>query len=321
MTIDVEDITESANPPSSRLPTSRDLYYRWERQQWSVAELHIGREADAWRRLRPFARGELFNALAELEVGEVCVTATLSSLVDRAPSQDDQIYLATQLADEGRHVRFFQTYLTDAAGAETGELAESADYTQSFAPELTRATAAVWQRNSRQSWYEALVFYHLVTEGVLAATALRAARQEAKRLQLPILVQGLTNVTRDESRHVSFGILAARQGVQAGYRDTIVTAYLRGLRLAALVLVAPRHRQQIPALRAARLARARQLEERFAVARERAVRQLANIGLADRVGQAGAVWDEARAHALDTYEQTWGAMHPLRMAGTEGSSR
>lgn len=321
MTIDVQDITESAETLCSLLPTSRDLYYRWERQQWSVAELHIGREADAWRRLRPFSRGELFNALAELEVGEVCVTATLSSLVDRAPTKDDQIYLATQLADEGRHVRFFQTYLNDAAGAETATLAESADYTQSFAPELTRITAAVWQQNSRQSWYEALVYYHLVTEGVLAATALRGARQEAKRLQLPILVEGLTNVTRDESRHVSFGILAARQGVQAGYGDTITNAYLQGLQLAALVLVAPRRRQQIPALRTALMARARQLEERFVVARERAIRQLTNIGLADRVDQAAAVWDEARTHALNAYEQTWGTMHPIRMAGIERSSR
>lgn len=321
MTIDVQDITESADSSPSLLPTSRDLYYRWERQQWSVAELHIEREADAWRRLRPFSRGELFNALAELEVGEMCVTATLSSLVDRAPTEDDQIYLATQLADEGRHVRFFNTYLNDAAGVETDTLAESADYTQSFAPELRRATLAVWQQNSRQSWYEALVHYHLVTEGVLGATALRTTRQAAKRLQLPILVEGLTNVIRDESRHVSFGILAARQGVQAGYAETIGNAYFRGLHLAALVLVGPRRRQQIPALRTALLARVRQLEERFVLARERAIRQLTNIGLADRVDQAGAVWDEARAQALDTYEQTWGTVHPIRMAGTERSSR
>lgn len=315
----VPDITETpAEAPAGRpdlMPTSRDLYYRWERQQWSVAALDLAEDAESWRRLRPFSRSELLNALTELEVGEVTVVETLSSLVDRAPGHDDRIYLSTQLADEGRHVRFFQTYLRQAAGIDGEGLADSADYTNHFAPELRRVTRAVWEEDDRSSWYRAVVYYHLITEGVLAATALRTTRQLARRLPLPALVEGLTNVTRDESRHVAFGMIAARDGVAAGHGEAVREAYLHGLELAARVLVGPLRRQAVPAVRTALVLRAGQLRGGFAIARDRALRQLAHIGLPEAVPEAGRVWDGALERALDAYADHWNTPHPVRVAG------
>ncbi|MCD0453479.1 ribonucleotide-diphosphate reductase subunit beta [Actinocorallia sp. API 0066] len=314
---ELPDITESPDAkPSGNLPTSKDLYYRWERQQWSVAALDLTKDQETWGTLRAFYRTELLNALTELEVGEVTVVETLSSLVDKAPTDDDRIYLSTQLADEGRHVRFFQTYLREAAGISGEGLADSADYTNHFAPELRRVTGAVWAKGDRDSWYEALVYYHLVTEGVLAATALRTTRQLAKRLPLPALVEGLTNVTRDESRHVAFGMIAARDGVAAGYAEPVRRAYLHGLELGARVLVGPLRKQAVPAVKTALVFRAAQLRGGFEIARDRAVRQLAHIGLPDAVADAAEVWDTALERALDAYEEHWNTPHPVRAAGS-----
>ncbi len=86
-----------------------------------------------------------------------------------------------------------------------------------FTPVLTRATDAVRKDpEDRESWYRALIYYHLITEGVLAATALRTTRFLARLLKLQALEEGLTNVTRDESRHVSYGLRAAQDGSPTG---------------------------------------------------------------------------------------------------------
>ncbi|KUJ69161.1 hypothetical protein ACZ90_12415 [Streptomyces albus subsp. albus] len=318
------DITEppAGQPPLASLPTSRELYERWEKQQWSVRDVAVERDAAGWRELRPFARHELLSALAELEVGEVCVTQTLSSLVDHAPTEDDRIYLCTQLADEGRHVRFFQDYLEHAAGVDLTDpqdgkaLEQAAAYGQLFEPELRRATAAAREASGgAEAWYRALTYYHLITEGVLAATALRTTRALARRFSLKALDEGLTNVTRDETRHVTFGLTAARAGVRGAFREAVADSYLTGVELAARVMVAPDRRTVSPRLRAALTARAAQLTGQWTMARDRMLRQLGQIGLAELGEEAGRRWDAGRERALDEYRERWGTEHPVRLAG------
>lgn len=134
----VPDITADlkAQPVSrraERIATSADLYRRWEKQQWAVADVNPARDRERWGTLTTFMRGQMLGALAELEVGEVTVTHTLGSLIDSPPTEDDRIFLCTQLADEARHVKFFQTYLTDVCGIAIGEEAgdefsSAADY-------------------------------------------------------------------------------------------------------------------------------------------------------------------------------------------------
>lgn len=322
------DITEPAADGPVRLPTSRQLYGRWERQQWSVAEVGVTRDTQEWAALRPFYRKELLSALAELEVGEVCVTETLSSLVESAPTTDHRIYLCTQLADEARHVRFFQSYLTEAVGmdVESSEgqhaLDATTDYAQVFAPRLQQATDQARESAEEGAWYSAVVLYHLITEGVLAATALRTTREVVRTLKLPALGEGLTNVIRDESRHVSFGLAAVREGVQNGYGDTIWLAYAAGMDLAAWVLIGPRRHNPVPVISQARRYRVAQLENHVTIARDRVLRQLRIIGLEGRQPDADSQWTAACETALDAYHDHWNTDHPLRVSATsQGANR
>jgi len=316
------DITEVGAGPERTvaLASSADLYRRWERQQWSVAVVDPARDAQAWRSLSPFVKDQMLGALAELEVGEVCVTHTLGALVEHPPTEDDRIFLCTQLADEARHVRFFQTYLEDACGvaldgAEGGELEGAADYAHVFAPELVRVTSSIRDRGGDpEVWYRALVYYHLITEGVLAATALRTTRMLARRLNLPALNEGLTNVTRDESRHVSFGLWAAAGGVANGYRKVITDAHLESIGMAAWVLIGPAQYNPAPAIRVALRARALQLQSQVDIGEERLLKQLRLIGLPELVDQARQAWHAAISAALDAYEERWSTRHPIRVA-------
>jgi ribonucleoside-diphosphate reductase beta chain len=305
----------AAQPEGARsaLPSPRALYNRWEQQQWSVVDVRVERDAPTWVALRPFARQELADALAELEVGEVCVTRTLSSLVDHAPGDEDRIYLCTQMADEGRHVRFFQEYLTVAAGiALDEELDAGSAYGQLFEPRLYASTGRVRSTGGDPAaWFEALVEYHLITEGVLAATALRSTRVLAKRFGLDALFEGLTNVARDESRHLTYGLAAARRGVDSGYADVVTRSYLSGVELAARVLVNPARRSVTPVMRAALVARANQLRSQWQLALDRAVRQLRLIGLPGLRAEVETAWRASQQRALQEYHERWGGEHPV----------
>ncbi|GAA2573742.1 ribonucleotide-diphosphate reductase subunit beta [Actinomadura fulvescens] len=321
-TASITDAADAEDVSLPALPTTRELYGRWEKQQWAVADVKVERDAPIWREMRPFIRQELLAALAELEVGEVCVVQTLSSLVDHAPSEDDRIYLATQLADEGRHVRFFQDYLGGAAGVDLDDPADgkaleaAASYGNLFEPTLRRSTARVREpgEGGATAWYQALVQYHLITEGVLAATALRTMRTLARRAKLPALTEGLTNVTRDETRHVTYGLIAARHGVTAGHRDTVAETYLAGTRLAARVMVAPETRAVTPVLRVALRSRAAQLTGQWDMARDRMLRQLAVIGLPELRTEAARTWQTGCDEAMDEYHERWDTQHPVRRA-------
>ncbi|MFD0885018.1 hypothetical protein ACFQ08_10710, partial [Streptosporangium algeriense] len=306
---------------STGLPGARELYDRWEIQQWSVSGVEVVRDVPRLAELGAFTRRELLSALAELEIGESCVTRTLSALADHAPSTADQLYLCTQLADEARHVQFFQRYLFQAAQVTAadlepdGALGRVSGYGRVFEPLLREFTGRVRERRGEPAaWYAALVHYHLVTEGILAAAGLRTLRTQARRYGLRALDEGLTNVTRDEARHLTFGLSAAREGVRSGYADVIGGTYLEGVDLAARVLVNPAKRATTPVIGAALRAHAANLSAQWSVAHARMVRQLALVGLRALTTTAERVWQDSMTAAFTEYRGVWGTEHPVARA-------
>lgn len=320
--------TESYAPervPGGRLPTPRRLYDRWEKQQWAVADVRVERDREQWGTMRPYARALLFEALAELEVGEVFVSRTLSGLVVHAPGDADRIYLSTQVADEARHVQFFQDYLHHAVGEEqTLSEAESQDsesaYAQFFEPRLRASIDRVQELGGDAlAWHTAVIEYHLVTEGVLAAAALHSTRQLARRFELAALEEGLGNVARDESRHLTYGLAATRRLVDRGPAEAeqAYQAYLTGVELAARVLVNPTHKAITPALRAALVQRAALVLGQWNASKDRALRQLRLIGLQDRHDGIAAAWDRAIERGLTEYAGNWGVRHPVAVVADQ----
>ena len=317
--LDLHTLAAPSDEKLGRPPAPIALYDRWENQHWKVSDLDTEADAAVWAQLRAFYQHDMLAILSELEVGEATVTETLTSLIDHAPSDDDRIYLCTQLADEGRHVKFFRKYLTEAAGVDPADIADRApDYGRVFAPALREVTAAVREADGDPAtYYRAIAYYHLVTEGVLAAAGLSTTRRFAGRLGLYGLRNGLANVTRDESRHIAFGIASTRRAVAQGHRTAVLEAYFEAIRLAATVVVAPSAQQRVPAISVALRGRAAQLEANWTTARDRAVRQVDFVGFGNEVGtEVGRVWARACAHALDDYEKRWGDAHPVRAAST-----
>ncbi|MFD8691974.1 hypothetical protein [Streptomyces sp. NPDC059651] len=322
-----EDILETSDRSAVvNLPSPAQLYDRWEQQQWSVADLAVEQDAERWSKLTPFVRKELLAALADLEIGEVSVTQTLSSLVDHAPTEEDRIYLCTQMADEARHVQFFKQYLLRAVGVTEADLAPDGDlglasaYGNVFEPTLREATRLVREADGEPTvWFAGVVWYHLITEGVLAAAGLKGLRTFVRSLGgLPALETGLTNVTRDETRHLTYGLAATRLGAANGYAEVITETYWAGIDKTVEVLVNPRQRALTPMIPLALAQRAKQLTAQWNAARERVVRQTDLIGLGHLAAEAEQRFDAALERNLDLYEEVWSTKHPVRRAGRTG---
>src|SRR5205085_851239 len=63
------------------LPTYRELYYRWERQQWSAQEIDFSPDRKQWEGMPPDERRMRLFGLSAIFKGEQCVTNTLAPYI------------------------------------------------------------------------------------------------------------------------------------------------------------------------------------------------------------------------------------------------
>src|SRR5687768_14946240 len=99
-----------------KLLSPTELYWLWERQQWSVAELDFATDRSDWEALDEVTREELTWNLAQFFVGEERVTTAFSPIDLAAESEEEEAYLATQQVDEARHTKLFSRFWEDVVG-------------------------------------------------------------------------------------------------------------------------------------------------------------------------------------------------------------
>ena len=93
------------------LLTYEELYLLWERQQWQTQELDFTRDREDWHeRIDPEERFQRMYGLSAFFIGEQKVAEELGPIMRAAPTEDQRIFLCTQIADEARHVRFFERF-------------------------------------------------------------------------------------------------------------------------------------------------------------------------------------------------------------------
>lgn len=220
--VDPDSILDRLNDTiARRMPTYRELYLRWERLSWSVADLDLSRDRADWLALDEYHRERLLWTLAAFYVAEQRVAATLTPYVTAAPQLEQKIFLTTQCVDEARHAIFFDRWFQEVIAAGDGDLAKRLKSSRQwvgpgFAPLFDEYLEDVTRKlrddpTDVRHFAKAMAVYHLVIEGVLALTGqkfiLAWARNEGI---LPGFRAGFTAVCRDESRHVAFGARVIR---------------------------------------------------------------------------------------------------------------
>jgi ribonucleoside-diphosphate reductase beta chain len=194
-----------------------ELYRLWERQHWAVQDLDFSQDRVDWHeRFDDEERNARMYGLSSFFVGEQRVAAELGPMMRACPDEEMRIFLCTQIADEARHVAFFDRFYTEVGVLEAERLdARLAETSEHLNPEFNELFDELLHRrvdrlavapDDLETLVEAVTIYHMVIEGMLALTGQHFIIDYNERMgTLPGFVEGFTNVARDEHRHVAFG--------------------------------------------------------------------------------------------------------------------
>jgi ribonucleoside-diphosphate reductase beta chain len=228
-------LQESAERGKADLLGYRELYSLWERQQWSVGALDFSEDRRDWhQRIDAEERYARMYGLSSFFVGEQRVAAELGPMMWACPEEDMRIFLCTQIADEARHVAFFDRFYSEVGVLEATELdGRLRETSEHLNPEFgvlfdemlhSRVQRLAQEPGDTVALVEAVTIYHMVIEGMLALTGQHFIIEYNERVgTLPAFVQGFINVARDEHRHVAFGarFLKDMVGKDERYRTAI----------------------------------------------------------------------------------------------------
>jgi ribonucleoside-diphosphate reductase beta chain len=209
-------LLESADRGQVQLLDYKQLYELWERQQWLTQELDFSRDREDWQGFAPDERRQRMYGLSSFFIGEQRVTEELGPMMTAAPSEDMRVFLSTQVADEARHVRFFDRFYSEVGVLQSDTLAGRLDETSAhlnpafdvlFGEMLgSRVRRLASDPTDIEAFVEAVTLYHMVIEGMLALTGQHFIIDFNEREgTLPGFVRGFNFVARDEHRHVAFG--------------------------------------------------------------------------------------------------------------------
>jgi len=195
----------------------RELYELWERQQWATQDIDFTQDRIDWHeRIPPDERVQRMYGLSSFFVGEQKVATELAPLMRAVPDEEMRIFLCTQIADEARHVAFFDRFYREVGVLEAdsldGRLAETVRHVNPEFNELfdellgARVRRLTDEPEDLEAAVEFVTIYHMVIEGMLALTGQHFIMDyNEQQGTLPGFVEGFTNVARDEHRHVAFG--------------------------------------------------------------------------------------------------------------------
>ncbi len=223
-------LLESADRGEVNLLSYEQLYNLWERQQWATQDIDFTQDRIDWHeRIPPEERFQRMYGLSSFFIGEQKVAEELGPMMRAAPTEEMRIFLCTQIADEARHVRFFNRFYDEVGILEAdtlqGRLAETSEhvnpeFNQLFDEMLkSRVDALARRPEDLELLVEAITLYHMVIEGMLALTGQHFILQYNEEVgTLPGFCEGFNNIARDEHRHVAFGARFLREMAQADSR-------------------------------------------------------------------------------------------------------
>ncbi len=228
-------LMQSADSGQVNLLSYTQLYELWERQQWRTQDLDFSKDREDWHGFPAEERFQRMYGLSSFFIGEQKVADELGPMMRAAPTEEMRIFLCTQIADEARHVAFFNRFYDEVGVLESDNLQDrleetSAHLNPQFNVLFDEMLKGKVDRLARapedlETLVEAVTLYHMMIEGMLALTGQHfIISYNEENGTLPGFVEGFNNVARDEHRHVAFGARFLREMAQRDdrYREAIV---------------------------------------------------------------------------------------------------
>jgi len=228
-------VLESADRGEVHLLSYADLYRLWERQQWRTQDIDFTQDRIDWHeRIPEEERFQRMYGLSSFFIGEQKVAEELGPMMRAAPTEEMRIFLCTQIADEARHVQFFNRFYDEVGVLEATNLQDRlAETSEHVNPEFNvlfdellkeKVNGLARDPGDLELLVEAVTLYHMIIEGMLALTGQHYIIEYNEEVgTLPGFVEGFNNIARDEHRHVAFGARFLRDMAEKDdrYRDAI----------------------------------------------------------------------------------------------------
>ncbi|HKF80870.1 MAG TPA: ribonucleotide-diphosphate reductase subunit beta [Thermoleophilaceae bacterium] len=228
-------LLESADRGEVNLLSYAELYRLWERQQWRTQDVDFSRDRIDWHeRIPAEERFQRMYGLSSFFIGEQRVAEELGPMMRAAPTEEMRVFLCTQIADEARHVQFFNRFYDEVGVLESDNLQDRlVETSEHLNPEFhvlfdellkDKVDGLARDPSNVELLVEAITLYHMIIEGMLALTGQHFIIEYNEDVgTLPGFVEGFNNVARDEHRHVAFGARFLREMAREDerYREAI----------------------------------------------------------------------------------------------------
>ena len=227
------------------------LYRLWEENSWSAPKIDFTVDKEHWpTKLNDKQRDSALWNYSMFLVGEEAVARTLTPVLEATQDFPQSIFLTTQIVDEARHHVFFDRFMREVVGkgSDTASTLRAMEpyltwgFKQVFA-ELDRITDQLRKKPKDKALLaQTIALYHVVVEGMLAVPGQHFIQRYVKKFNiLPGFKEGIDNVSRDEARHVAFGIKYLGELVRSSKecRDAAIELWDRVLPWAVGVFVPP----------------------------------------------------------------------------------
>jgi putative sterol carrier protein len=195
--------------------TYEDLYRRWEGGNWSAYDIDFSQDREGWQGLSEMQRRSAMWIYSMFFYGEDRVADTLAPYITAAPTEEQSYFLATQQVDEVRHSIFFHRFFKEVIGVGGDSIQQTLSSTL---PQLNWGYRGIFDRldvmaeelrkdRSLPKYAQAITLYHLIVEGSLAQPGQHFIEDFfASEDSMPGFSSGMANVSRDEQRHIGFGV-------------------------------------------------------------------------------------------------------------------
>ncbi|HEU4904727.1 MAG TPA: ribonucleotide-diphosphate reductase subunit beta [Solirubrobacterales bacterium] len=192
-----------------------DLYQRWEHGNWSAYDIDFSEDRKGWEALSDLQRRSAMWIYSMFYYGEDRVADTLAPYITAAPTEEQSYFLATQQVDEVRHSIFFHRFFKEVIGVGGDSIQQTLSSTM---PQLNWGYRGIFDRldamaeelrkdRSLPKYAQAITLYHLIVEGSLAQPGQHFIEDFfASKETMPGFSEGMGNVSKDEQRHIGFGV-------------------------------------------------------------------------------------------------------------------
>lgn len=210
-----DDVLERGGP-------FRALYEHWERNQWSPLAVDLAADAEAFQELDEDARRGFIWVFSHRFHAEFNVARLLAPFLEHAPSWEMQLLIATQIADEHRHMqsvlRIYDEVFGIGGGIEAAQQVADANLdvvASGCYDKLDEWVGYLAEGGTERDYVMAVLAYHVIAEGVVARTAQHlTADQYSQFGEFRGLVEGQRCVARDEARHIGIGVSYLRRALE-----------------------------------------------------------------------------------------------------------